>query len=427
MTRAHARATARQLLEIMPLVIRTLAAELRASGELPAPAHFALLSLLNEQPRTLSELAAMRGVSLPSMSTSIAALVHRGWIRRTAPAADRRVVILEVTVSGRAALERVARGAESRIADVLAPLDHGARRHLQAGLHVLQRVFAAPPVKRGLGRGRSAKGGAALRNRSEKLKASRNSPALACVYNGGDMTGTIAAAGASDDKGLLARVIGVLVAPRATFAQVAARPRWLGALALVVIATAAGAFLFLSTEVGQTAAIDQQIGVMESFGRRIPDAQYERLETMGPYLRYIGAANQLVALPVVALAAAGIIFALFTAILGGDATFKQVFAVVAHSGVVILVQQLFSLPLDYARETLSSPTSLSVFAPFLDDASFGARLLGSIDLFVMWWVIVLAIGLGVLYRRRTGPIALAMLAVYAAVAVVIAAIRAAVS
>ena len=40
MTRGQARDTARKLLEVMPLVMRTVAAELRAAGELPAPAHF---------------------------------------------------------------------------------------------------------------------------------------------------------------------------------------------------------------------------------------------------------------------------------------------------------------------------------------------------------------------------------------------------
>ena len=43
MTRAQARETAREILEIIPLVMRTVAAELRAAGEMPAPAHFGLL------------------------------------------------------------------------------------------------------------------------------------------------------------------------------------------------------------------------------------------------------------------------------------------------------------------------------------------------------------------------------------------------
>ena len=113
--------------------------------------------------------------------------------------------------------------------------------------------------------------------------------------------------------------------------------------------------------------------------------------------------------------------------LGGDASFKQVFSVVAHAGIVLAAQQLFVLPLDYARGSLSSPTNLGVFLPFLDENTFPARLLGSVDLFLIWWLVNLAIGLGVLYKRRTGPIAVGLLSVYLAIALIIAGIRTAVA
>lgn len=143
MTRVQARETARAILETVPLVMRAVAAELRAAGELPAPAHFGLLSLLNDRPRMLTELASIQGVSLPTMSVSVSAMVDRGWVRRTAPGNDRRVIIIEVTPQGRAALERVGRAAEAHIADVLAPLDVPSHRRLQNGLGVLRKVFAA--------------------------------------------------------------------------------------------------------------------------------------------------------------------------------------------------------------------------------------------------------------------------------------------
>ena len=54
-------------------------------------------------------------------------------------------------------------------------------------------------------------------------------------------------------------------------------------------------------------------------------------------------------------------------------------------------------------------------------------LLGSIDLFRIWWLVSLAIGLAVLYKRRTSPIAWGLLAVYGIIVLVIAAVRAAVS
>jgi DNA-binding MarR family transcriptional regulator len=143
MNKAQARETAREILQIIPLVMRTVAAELRSAGELPAPAHFGLLSVLIERPRMLTDLASLQGVSLPTMSNSISAMVERGWVRRAAPEKDRRIVMIEVTTTGRAALERVAKCAETHLADVLAPLDLPSRRRLQGGLGILRKVFAS--------------------------------------------------------------------------------------------------------------------------------------------------------------------------------------------------------------------------------------------------------------------------------------------
>jgi DNA-binding MarR family transcriptional regulator len=145
MTRSQARDSAREILAIVPLVMRTVAAELRAAGELPAPAHFHLLTMLSDQSRTLTELASLLGVSLPTMSNSISALEQRGWVRRTAPVRDRRVVNIEVTAAGRATVERVGRCAETHLAEALAPLDPASRQRLQAGLSVLRKVFADGP------------------------------------------------------------------------------------------------------------------------------------------------------------------------------------------------------------------------------------------------------------------------------------------
>ena len=148
MTKGQSRDSAREILKIVPLVMRTVAAELRAAGELPAPAHFHLLMMLSQQPRTLTELAALQGVSLPTMSNSISAMVQRGWVKRSAPTRDRRVVIIEVTPNGKAAVDRVGRSAETHLAEVLAPLDAAARKRLQAGLAVLRSVFTEAPRAR---------------------------------------------------------------------------------------------------------------------------------------------------------------------------------------------------------------------------------------------------------------------------------------
>jgi Yip1-like protein len=228
---------------------------------------------------------------------------------------------------------------------------------------------------------------------------------------------------AAGGRSLPARLAGVIFSPRATYADVAARPRVAGMLALVLVIIVCATFAFLSTGVGQQASVDNQVRQMEAFGRTISDAQYARMEQMAPIARWIAAGFQMVTTPVLALMIAGLAYAVFNAGLGGDASFKQVYAIVVHSGAILVIQALFGLPLAYARESLSGTTNLAVFFPFLDEASFAARALGAVDLVLVWWLISLAIGLGVLYRRRTAPIATTLLVVYGAIGLTIAAVK----
>jgi hypothetical protein len=78
----------------------------------------------------------------------------------------------------------------------------------------------------------------------------------------------------------------------------------------------------------------------------------------------------------------------------------------------------------YARADMASPTRLSVFAPTLDEMGFFTYLLSAIDLFIIWSLINVSIGVAVLYKRQTGPIAAVLLGIYAVIAVIIAAVRA---
>jgi len=80
------------------------------------------------------------------------------------------------------------------------------------------------------------------------------------------------------------------------------------------------------------------------------------------------------------------------------------------------------VPLNYFRESLSSATNLGVFVQFLDDTNYVARVLGWFDLFIIWNLIVTAIGLSVLYKRKTAPIFWSFMAIYAVIALVGAAL-----
>lgn len=220
---------------------------------------------------------------------------------------------------------------------------------------------------------------------------------------------------------VFSRFIGIITSPRATFESVVAHPRVLGMLLLICLLSAATLGIFFSTKAGQDAWLDAAAN--SSFGGGMTDQQYEQMQKMAAYAGYFAVGQALVATPVILVIVAGILFAIFNAAAGGNASFKQVFAVVLHSWPVLVVSQFFTLPISYARGTLSSGTNLGVLLPMLDEASFAGRFLGMIDLFWVWAVITLAIGLAVLYRRKTQPIAMSLLAVYAVGALVIAAVK----
>lgn len=168
---------------------------------------------------------------------------------------------------------------------------------------------------------------------------------------------------------------------------------------------------------------DQQISTMESFGFTVTQDMYQRLEANMARAPYFSAAGQAVGLNVAALAVAGLILGVFGAVMGGLATFRQVYAVVVHSGFILALQQIFVTPLNYARGALTGASSLVVFFPNLAATGFLAHLLGSIDLFMIWWLVSLAIGVGVVFRKRTSPIATAFLVTYLAIGFAIAIFR----
>lgn len=236
-------------------------------------------------------------------------------------------------------------------------------------------------------------------------------------------TTATAAGSAPASKGLLARFIGIITAPKDTFTSVVAAPKWFGILAVSAVLIAFFTALPMTTDAGRQAAIDQQVQQRQSFGIETDDATYARIEQMSKIMPYVTAGSVLVFSPIMVLVIGGIFFAIFNAALGGEASFKQVLAIVTHAGVISTVSAVFSGIVNYFRGAVGSVANLGALLPMLPEKSFLASFLGAIDVFLIWWIVVLAMGLAVLYRRRTQPIAISLFAVYGVIAIVIAVVK----
>jgi hypothetical protein len=136
---------------------------------------------------------------------------------------------------------------------------------------------------------------------------------------------------------------------------------------------------------------------------------------------WYAALTELMRGPVAACALASVLFIWFGR--SGHATpaYTQVLTIVVYSVVILTLRELVAAPINYMRESATSPTTLIQIFPMTNAASPVARVLGLIDLFLLWWLAVLARGLSVLYGERTSKIAATLYGVYFGVAALLAA------
>src|SRR5689334_22054541 len=134
--------TTRELLAVLPLLNRIVAAEVRReAGEETTMPQFRVLAHLTAGPLTLSALAKKRRVSLQSMSELVQVLVERGWIARAPDPSDRRQSLLRLTEHGQAHYERAQAQTLRRLAPLMARLTGDELAAVRMALPALRRVL----------------------------------------------------------------------------------------------------------------------------------------------------------------------------------------------------------------------------------------------------------------------------------------------
>lgn len=191
------------------------------------------------------------------------------------------------------------------------------------------------------------------------------------------------------------RVAGVLVRPRKTLADVVERPTWVAPWFLILAVWAGSGAWLLSTSVGPQALVDERVRVVEAFGGTVSDADYARLQESPPWLSYFTSGGRPALAPPVTLLVALLLWTTCRAI----AAFEQALAVTVHSSVVLALGQLVATPVHYVRESLTSPFNLTSLLRFLDEGTVPARMLGTVDVFTLWWLGLVALGGSMLSGR----------------------------
>ncbi|HUQ89433.1 MAG TPA: YIP1 family protein [Vicinamibacterales bacterium] len=217
------------------------------------------------------------------------------------------------------------------------------------------------------------------------------------------------------------RVTAVLVHPRSTMAEVVRHPAFLATWVVVLLAVAVCGGLLLSTPVGRQALVDERVRVTEALGGRVNDAEYAGLQADLPRSVYVTSGGRLLLTPpVTMLVAAGLL--LLARLDGARISYATALAITVHATVVLALQQIVATPLHYAAESLTSPTNVAGLLRVFDEGTWPARLFGTIDVFGLWWMWLLSVGLAAATARPARRYLWRLLAVYVGVAALVAAV-----
>ncbi|MFP5284157.1 MAG: YIP1 family protein [Thermoanaerobaculia bacterium] len=195
------------------------------------------------------------------------------------------------------------------------------------------------------------------------------------------------------------RLVGVLVAPGETFRSIAERPTWLPPLLLLLLLGAAVAFAIQM----RTDPEEMVRGQIEAIKVEVPQEQVDKMieDAEG---RTTGAKLGLAAIGIVVQAAlyavVAVLFWIGFRLFGSEMDYLRSLATTLHGYMPLAVGSLINLPLMLSRESLTFEesmqggvlvSSLKAIAP--EDASpVTEALLGSLDLFTIWTLVLLTIG-----------------------------------
>ena len=122
-------------------LLRRSSQEDRATGISPARLS-ALSVLVFGGPRTIGALASIEGVTPPTMTRLVAAMVAEGLVERLSDPIDRRVVQVAASTKGRASLLTGRDRRVAALAAMIAPLTPKERKRLATATFIMEEMLA---------------------------------------------------------------------------------------------------------------------------------------------------------------------------------------------------------------------------------------------------------------------------------------------
>jgi hypothetical protein len=197
-------------------------------------------------------------------------------------------------------------------------------------------------------------------------------------------------------------LLGVIRSPGKTISQVMEKKTWVAVFLLILTVSSIATYvIYPITKVEQAKLLRNS-----EFAARMSEEQLENIDKFTPAQRMAGA---LFPLPITALTmvVAAFFIYMFFKIGGAEGSYMNFFSGVVHASVIDMVLAgIVKSLLILSQKSLLVSTSLSLFSSTASFRSFSYLLLSQFDLFSIWYLSALAIGIaqytGISARKSFG-------------------------
>ena len=200
-----------------------------------------------------------------------------------------------------------------------------------------------------------------------------------------------------ENKTILGKIGSIFWEPSATFRALAVKVSWLDIvvplLLVLLVSLAVTPYIMPLTIEEQKDYIAQSDRLTDEQKAQAYDQVDQQADLTRAYI--VGAVFIVLRTAVVA----GILILVSNFLFGGEVKYKSMLAVSAYANLVDIIANAVKVPLMLSQQTVRIYTSPALFLQ--DNSTFWFRFFANLALFVLWKVILLGIGVGIITKVKT--------------------------
>ncbi len=209
--------------------------------------------------------------------------------------------------------------------------------------------------------------------------------------------------------------INVFVEPRDVFISLS-KIHWKNALFPMVLTAiiGLGSMIILKDLLVEVQLEQAEKFIMES--SRVPEEQkeemlnesIEKIQDPTTTMKFIGYASSALATPLRILLMSFIVLMIGNFFFGGKSSFGNILLMTSYTYMIAVLEALIKVPLMISQWRMNISMGLGLLN-IGEPGDFIYNFLNGMDLFALWRIILLAIGMSVLYRRDVKPFFIALM------------------